>query len=455
MGSGEELLAALSRLPTVNPKLLGELEARGVTLVKNKFSGLGVGEHGLAQRLNEAMSRLASPSPRDVVAKIREIVGNPSLSAPAADARASDKESPGNSSEAPPVSSSVAADAPAEGTPLTLAPDTEPAPPPATAQWQDQPPTGPWLPPALQALCGELLGDVCEESTHTICEQALSGWRVLAGTRRGRLHAHHGTYREDAFAHGGDREHERFWVFCVCDGAGSSRLSRIGSELTSRGMVRRLSEVLSAKADAWAALSADELNKELSTAIVEAARGDVAFLDQVATAAGAEPKDFRCTLLLTVLYQHGDALLACLSQVGDGFIAGLNDDGSSRRYAGATASGQFSGEVKCFVPDPGSPEQATPFGIIPNVGNRRALLLCTDGIEDPFFPVDTHLAGLLRQFTDDASADGVSLVSWPEAAGGALACADPQTARERLARWLAFEKKGENDDRTVMYIHRV
>ncbi|MBE7219783.1 MAG: protein phosphatase 2C domain-containing protein, partial [Caulobacteraceae bacterium] len=191
-------------------------------------------------------------------------------------------------------------------------------------QWQDQPPAGPWLPPELEALCGETLGDVCTDPAHFVCEPALPGWRVLAGTRRGRLHAHRGTYREDAFAHGGDREDGRFWVFCVCDGAGSSRLSRVGAEITARGMVQRLSGALRAQADSWAALSVAELHPALGAAVVEAARRAVDFLGEAAAAAGAEPKDFRCTLLLTILYRHGDRTLACLSQVGDGFIAGLN-----------------------------------------------------------------------------------------------------------------------------------
>ncbi|MBE7212235.1 MAG: hypothetical protein INR65_14530, partial [Gluconacetobacter diazotrophicus] len=136
-------------------------------------------------------------------------------------------------------------------------------------------------------------------------------------------------------------------------------------------------------------------------------------------------------------------------------IAGLNDDGTSRRYARATVAGGFSGEVDCFVPDPDSPEQAAPFGIIPDIANRRALLLCTDGVEDPFFPVDANVGLLFRQFTGgDEPGDDVLPVYWPQAPGGPLACADPPTATGRLARWLAFEKKGENDDRTVLLIHR-
>ena len=286
-----------------------------------------------------------------------------------------------------------------------------------------------------------------------ICEPALPGWRVLAGTRRGRLHAHHGTHREDAFFHGGDTVRGRFWIFCVCDGAGSSRLSRVGAEVTCRRVVGELSRVFGEHADAWAALTVDALKPELEAAIAEAVREDADFLAALAAESGGEPRDFRCTLLLTVLYCHGDAELACLSQVGDGFLAGINRQGAARRYGPAAAPGGFSGEVNCFVPDEGCAAQARPFGIIPSTANLDALLLCTDGIEDPFYPVEANVGALFEQFGKGTPAPTVPGLTWV-APISKLAEADPEVARRRLAEWLAFEKKGENDDRTAMYIYR-
>jgi hypothetical protein len=55
---------------------------------------------------------------------------------------------------------------------------------------------------------------------------------------------------------------------------------------------------------------------------------------------------------------------------------------------------------------------------------------------------------------DTPTATPVAGIRWPEDPGGLVACADRTLACQRLARWLAFEKKGENDDRTVMLIQR-
>lgn len=310
---------------------------------------------------------------------------------------------------------------------------------PASGGWQDRPPQAPWLPPELSAALGPLLDGFDYRDHLEICEPALPGWRVLAGTRRGRLHAHHGTHREDAFCHGGDTENGRFWIFCVCDGAGSSRLSRVGAEVTCRRLVAELSRVFHAHADAWAALPSDALKSALETAVEEAVRETAGFLATLAAEFYTDPKDFRCTLLLTILYRHGDAELACLSQVGDGFLAGINRQGIARRYGPVAAPGGFSGEVNCFVPDEGCALQARPFGIIPSTANLDALLLCTDGIEDPFYPVETNIGPLFGQF-----------LTGPDA----VLTPDPELSRQHLAAWLAFEKKGENDDRTAFLVYR-
>ncbi len=314
----------------------------------------------------------------------------------------------------------------------------EPVPVPGVLpEWRHRAPEEPWLPPELADALAPLLEGFEYRDQQEICVPALPGWRVLAGTRRGRLHAHHGTHREDAFHHGGDTENGRFWIFCVGDGAGSSRLSRVGAEITCRRLVNELSRVFHERADAWDALAADALKPELEAAIAGAVREDAAFLSTLADDFGREPRDFRCTLLLTVLYRHHGAELASLSQVGDGFLAGINRQGVARRYDPAgSASGAFSGEVNCFIPDEGCAAQARPFGIIPSTANLQALLLGTDGIEDPFYPVDANLPALFDQFA------------------AAAATTDPDAARERLAAWLAFEKKGENDDRTAMFIYR-
>ncbi|MBA3825265.1 MAG: protein phosphatase 2C domain-containing protein, partial [Ktedonobacterales bacterium] len=60
------------------------------------------------------------------------------------------------------------------------------------------------------------------------------GWQALAASRRGKLHAHEGSYREDAFALS---THEDWLLIAVADGAGSCRLSRVGARVASEAAV--------------------------------------------------------------------------------------------------------------------------------------------------------------------------------------------------------------------------
>ena len=310
--------------------------------------------------------------------------------------------------------------------------DLSEEPVPVPTGWQNRPAPAPWHPPELAAALAPFLGGFDYHDDLTANAPALAGWRVLAGTRRGRLHAHHGTHREDAFFHGGDAAGSRFWIFCVCDGAGSSRLSRVGAEITCRRVVHDLTRVFHENAAAWNALSIDALKPALENAIADAVRADAEFLAALAAESNHEPRDFRCTLLLTVLYRHADDELACLSQVGDGFLAGLNRQGNARRYGAAHPPGGYSGEVDCFVPDEGCVAQARPFGIIADTSNLDALLLCTDGIEDPFYPVETQVAALFEQFTRGTPASAPPGLTWP-APVPRLVDPYPDVAQQHLA----------------------
>ena len=123
-------------------------------------------------------------------------------------------------------------------------------------------------------------------------------------------------------------------------------------------------------------------------------------------------------------------------------------DGTTRRF-GTPDSGGFSGEVTCFLPEDNALEKAYKVFPIPHK-ELRTLLLCTDGIEDAFFPIETKAEGLFRQLNngvqqkmDDFDAQKVH--------GPVLGTFTDLVA---LQAWLDFEKRGENDDRTVLVLHR-
>jgi hypothetical protein len=136
-------------------------------------------------------------------------------------------------------------------------------------------------------------------------------------------------------------------------------------------------------------------------------------------------------------------------QVGDGFIAAVNDQGIATRYA-ASDSGAFSGEVGCFIPDDSAPSKAADSVGVIEASDLESLILCSDGVEDPFYPVGKKAARIFRQLYQGVRAPLEDFVFQP-VHGPIIGAAK---AKEHLGKWLSFVKKGENDDRTILVLHR-
>ena len=81
----------------------------------------------------------------------------------------------------------------------------------------------------------------------------------------------------------------------------------------------------------------------------------------------------------------------------------------------------------------------------------EALFICSDGIEDPFYPIDKKAADIFRQWHRGVTEPLEGFKSQPNQD----AVFGEEAATGALARWLEFEKRGENDDRTVMVLHRL
>lgn len=341
----------------------------------------------------------------------------------------------------------VPSDTPDPAAPIEAAPAPPPAvapPSPKPAKWEEKE-AGEWCPEELRLHLPKF-AKFDYRDNYSESDDAPGGWRIVAATRRGRLHAHHGTHREDAFHF---TKGERFTVLCVSDGAGSCRYSRIGSETTSREITRRLHEWLETNRPTLASLPAGELAKLIGAAMVDAVHKTVLGLHELATKAACSPKDFRCTLLLAVLYKSDIEAALLTSQVGDGFIASLESDGQAQRH-GESDSGAYSGEVTCFIPDADSPTHASRIRLLP-VGELESLILCSDGIEDPFYPLEKNAAVIFHQLYHGATD---KLSGFENQALFAPVIGHPAAAAN-LEKWLGFEKKGENDDRTIVVLHRI
>ena len=260
------------------------------------------------------------------------------------------------------------------------------------------------------------------------------------------MHANGGTHREDSLA---CDAHDRAIVLCVSDGAGSCQHSRIGSFIAAHRVVEFL---LAATAAVDPAITADaaKLKEFLTARVTEAVISATDALLDLAKKSGCSPKDFRCTLLTALHYRGEQHELLLTNQVGDGAICLLRKDKSTARL-GASDSGTHSGEVSCFVPDDCARVKAKAVDVTSDVASVECVLVCSDGIEDPFYPLEKSAAAIFRQFYTGVETPLKDFKSQLPQPAPLL----QESAAWGLAQWLEFEKRGENDDRTVAVLHRM
>lgn len=311
---------------------------------------------------------------------------------------------------------------------------------PTRPTWNTVVPAAPWCPDEwqthLDAIAPGLFASGTAAAVHEATGSSLRAapWSLVLSSRRGRLHAHRGDHREDAghllhFAEG--------WCAAVADGAGSASYSRIGSAIATFTITHALREALQHGAAAPSALG---------PALRHAAQVAHDAQRDFAARTGLALRDLRTTLLVAALHRD----LLGVMQVGDGAMAVLHTDGAVS-HPHAAATGDYSGEVAHFLPDDGALDVLQASLKTMPATNVAAVLLASDGVEDPWYPFTRWAKPLVHTLVhgvpDDVEGEATlppSLV--PAITSSVLAAADPVHA---LAEWLAFEKRGENDDRTL------
>lgn len=301
-----------------------------------------------------------------------------------------------------------------------------PARPPAAA-WQVRPAAGAW--------CSAQLAELLPWAAHVrYSDRAVHDsrvgreWHLVGITQRGRIHAHDGTHREDEMS---IVSSTRGFALAAADGAGSSRWSRVAAWAVCREVSACARSLWEATTPSSAALAGDALVQALD----QASRA----LRDAAQQGGLDVRDFRTTALVALVV---DQALVTL-QVGDGAIIGLTRAGTVRRL-GVTDSGSYSGEVTAFIPE------VTLDGIAARLTTHalddfESLLVVTDGIEDPFYPLERRGVDVMRQLYEGVEAPlDATMLQHPH---GPVVGADD--ALEQLTAWISFERRGENDDRTL------
>jgi hypothetical protein len=278
-------------------------------------------------------------------------------------------------------------------------------------------------------------------------------FRILAASKRGRSHAHVGSFRDDDFRIA--QVAGTGWQIAVlADGAGSAKYSRQGAAIICEQATARLTAALSQERGAAVDEAVLAYEKDRSTeaslrAVLSGVVGNAAYyaakgiMDECAAVKdtlAAVPRDFASTALIAICKRYPFGTLSAAYWVGDGAVGVYSiDDGIT--LLGDVDSGEFSGQTR-FLEAAEVAQDAllrrTRFVLSERM---TALVLMTDGVSDPRFETEARLS---------RPADWHAL--WTEL-DGALALSDTAPGKEQLLLdWLDFWSPGNHDDRTIALV---
>lgn len=299
-----------------------------------------------------------------------------------------------------------------------------------------------------------------DEESSTI---AGADFRIVAASKRGRSHAHVGSFRDDDYLI--DHLPESGWyIAVVSDGAGSAKYSRRGSQIICREAAGHLKRSLQgtagpAVAEAAAAYHDARSSKPMNPERVEAAHRQLhsSLFVTVGHAAhhavkaihaelashpelNAAYRDFSSTAMIAACRRFPFGILCVAYWVGDGAV-GVYSKANGITLLGDVDSGEFSGQTRFLDNGEVSAEALALRTRFVLVEDMTALVLMTDGVSDPKFDTEANLSRQAKW--DDLWQDldrSVGLGTMDEGMD------------QRLLAWLDFWSQGNHDDRSIALV---
>lgn len=268
---------------------------------------------------------------------------------------------------------------------------------------------------------------------------------LLYASKRGRSHAHIGSYRDDD---GKISVTPNGWsILVVADGAGSCPLSRRGSKVIVDKTIEALlkiftsekSEILETQLSGYiedpSSLEKNHIDSLLNQTLISAVYTAYNTLSQEANEKQNDIKDYSTTLLIALhkTLNNGKHLILSF-WVGDGVIAVYNKN-HSVKLLGTPDNGEFAGQTRFLDQDAYMTTDRIQFALLDQF---TALILATDGVSDPFFHTDEMLEDIVAWDS-----------FWETQLPNSVTNSIKEKTEEELLSWLDFWSTGNHDDRTI------
>ena len=270
---------------------------------------------------------------------------------------------------------------------------------------------------------------------------------IVAASKRGRSHAHTGSFRDDNFKV--DYIEETGWfIIVVSDGAGSARFSRKGSRIACQTFVEFMHEKLASVEvnEKVNSMTAEQRENILKNTVQRAAYAGLEKIDVEAKKAAENDstvlrKDYHATFLGYVMKKFDNKWLVVSFGIGDGII-GLVDRQDNLTLLSEPDGGEFGGQTRFITMNEVWQDNPQNRAKAVNTDDFGIIMSMTDGISDPKFETGDNLKN--PQLWLDLWDDIVNQVP--------LMDRSDETA-QKLSDWLDFWSKGNHDDRTIVLVY--
>lgn len=274
----------------------------------------------------------------------------------------------------------------------------------------------------------------------------LKNKKILGASKRGRSHAHEGSFRDDHFI---IENLENDWVFlAVADGAGSARFSREGSKISCEASLNSIKSKLNdiqldqLILDGYEDQSKQKaLRKQLYDLFGSAIMNVIDGIQKSAKKHNHDVKDYATTLIFSLIKDFEFGSFIATYWIGDGAAAVYTTD--NIYLLGSPDGGEFAGQTRFIT----MPDVINSRNILRRIHYQYidrfdALFLMTDGVSDPLFQTDSNLRELKYWHS-----------LWKEIREKVDLNAS-QEAGHQLLEWLNFWSQGNHDDRTVLIMYQ-
>ncbi|WP_054510396.1 PP2C family serine/threonine-protein phosphatase [Chryseobacterium sp. ERMR1:04] len=293
-----------------------------------------------------------------------------------------------------------------------------------------------------------------EESSH---KGIFLDKKIVIASKRGRSHAHEATFRDDDFAV--DQLPAEWNIISVSDGAGSAKMARYGSQLSTQSIndFFKNEEVLN-EIEKNAILiynPSEETSKEIETEakqniirlLYKGVLNVYHLLNETAKEHSFSIKDLHATLIFTLVKKFDFGYIILGFGVGDCPINVINPEFSEVKLLNQMDVGEFGGGTRFITMKEIFNDQISSRFGINCVKDFSKLILMTDGIYDPKFVTENKLENLesWKSFFHDLDGNNED--------GMKVDFENDETIDQQLLEWTDFWSKGNHDDRTLAIIY--